>query len=58
MLTYHVKCRKIAENVNSKIFKTKNNRLTVQSKCAVCGTKKSRFVKKKEAKWLLSSLGL
>ena len=58
MLTYHVKCRKIAENVNSKIFKTKNNRLTVQSKCAVCGTKKSRFVKKKEAKGLLSSLGL
>ena len=58
MLTYHVKCRKNTENVNSKISKTKNNRLTVQSKCAVCGTKKSRFVKKKETKGLLSSLGL
>ena len=50
MLTYHVKCRKNTENVNSKISKTKNNRLTVQSKCAVCGTKKSRFVKKKKQK--------
>ena len=28
------------------------------SKCAVCGTKKSRFVKEQEAKRLLSSLGL
>ena len=53
MLTYHVKCQKIAENVNSKIFKTNNNRLTVQSKCAVCGTKKSRFVKKKRSKRII-----
>ena len=30
----------------------------MQSKCSVCGIKKSRFVKKQEAKGLLSSLGL
>ena len=30
----------------------------MQSKCSVCGIKKSRFVKKQEAKRLLSSLGL
>ena len=27
------------------------------SKCAVCGTKKSRFVKEQEGKGLLSNLG-
>ena len=28
------------------------------SKCAVCGAKKSRFIKKQETKGILSSLGL
>ena len=30
----------------------------LSSKCAVCGSKKSRFMKKQEAKGLLSSLDL
>ena len=46
------------KNLNSKIFITKNVRLIMQSKCADCGIKKSRFVKEQEAKGLLSSLGL
>ena len=58
MNTYYLKCKKNTENVNSKIFKTKNDRLIMQSKCAVCGIKKSRFVKKQEAKGLLSNLGI
>ena len=58
MKTYCVKCRKNTENLNSKIFKTKNNRLIMQSKCPVCGIKKSRFVKEQEAKDLLSNLGI
>ena len=58
MLNYCVKYRKNRKNLKSKIFKTKNNRLIMQSKCAVCGIKKSRFVKEEEAKGLLSSLGL
>ena len=28
------------------------------SKCALCGSKKSRFIKKQEASGILSSLGL
>ena len=36
----------------------KNDRIIMQSKCDVCGIKKPRFVKKEEAKALLSSLGL
>ena len=46
MLTYCVKCREKTENLNSKIFKTKNGRLIMQSKFTECGIKKSRFVKK------------
>ena len=53
-----MKCRKNTENLNSKIFRTKNNRLIMQSKCPVCGIKKSRFVKEQEAKGLLSNLGI
>ena len=58
MLTYCVKCRKDTENLNSKIFKTKNNKVIMQSKRPVCGIKKSRFVKEQEAKCLLSNLGI
>ena len=36
----------------------KSGRLLMQSKCTVCGIKKSRFVKEQEAKGLLSNLGI
>ena len=49
MNTYCVKCRKDAENLNPKMVRTKNGRLLMQSKCTVCGIKKSRFVQKQEA---------
>ena len=39
------------------MFKIKNSKTTLLSKCAVFGTKKSRFMKNQEAKGLLSSLG-
>ena len=58
MNTYSVKCKKDTENIDSKMFRTKNNRLIMQSKCPVCGIKKSRFVKEQEAKGLLSNLGI
>ena len=56
MNTYCVQCRKDTEKLNSNIFKTKNNRLLMQSKCIDCGIKKSRFVKEQKAKGLLSNL--
>ena len=55
MKSYCVKCRKNIENLDSKIFKAKNVRLIMQSKCADCGIKKSRFVKGQETKGLFSS---
>ena len=58
MNTYCVKCKRDIGNLNSKIFRTKNNRLIMQSKCPVLGIKKSIFVKEQEAKGLLSNLGI
>ena len=57
MLIYCVKCRKKTKNLNPKILETKNGRIIMQSKCAACGIKKSRFVKKQEPKGLLRNLG-
>ena len=56
MLTYCVKCTKNTENLNSKFLKTKNGRLIIQSKCPLCGIKKSIFVKEQKARDLLSNL--
>ena len=58
MKTYCMKCRRDTENIDSKMIRTKTNRLIMQSKCPVCGIKKSRFVKEQEAKGLLSNLGI
>ena len=58
MKTYCVKCRKDTENIDTKIVRTKNSRLVMQSKCSACGIKKSRFVKEQEEKCLLSNLGI
>ena len=58
MKTYCLKCKKDTDNIDPKMFRTKNNRLLMQSKCSVCGTKKSRFVKEQDAKGLLSNLGI
>ena len=58
MNTYCLKCKTNTDNIDLKMFKTKNNRLIMQSKCSVCGTKKSRFVKKQDAKGLLKNLGI
>ena len=55
MLSYCLKCRK---NKNPKIPKTKSGRIMFLSKCAVCDSKKSKFIKEQEASGLLSSLGI
>ena len=58
MKSYCLKCKKDIENINSKISRTSNNRTMILSKCAICRSKKSRFIKNKEAKGLLSNLGI
>ena len=58
MKTCCLKCKKDTENLDSKIFRTKNKRLIMQSECSDCRNKKSRFIKEQEAEGLLSNLGI
>ena len=56
MLSYCLKCRKNTESKNPKVAMTKNGRIMLLSKCAVCDSEKSKFIKQEEATGLLSSL--
>ena len=58
MKSYCLKCRKNTENINPRVLKTSNSRTTVLLKCAICGSKKSRFIKNQSAKGLLTNLGV
>ena len=58
MKSYCSKCRKDTENINLRVSSTINGRKMILSKCAICGSKKSRFIKNQEAKGLLSNLGI
>ena len=58
MLSHCLKCKKNTESVNPRVSATSNGRTMILSKCAICGSKKSKFIKNQEAKGLLSSLGL
>ena len=57
MLSFCLKCKRNTENINPKVSATSNGR-TMISKCAICGSKKSKFIKKQEARGLLSNLGI
>ena len=56
MKSYCLKCRKDTENRDSKVLGSSNGRVMILSKCAICGSEKSRFIKNQEAKGLLSKL--
>ena len=58
MKLYHLKCKKDNEYINPRVSNTSNVRTVTLSKCAKCGSKKSRFIKNQEAKGLLSNLGI
>ena len=58
MKSYCLKCGKDTENINPKVLSSSNGRVMILSKCAICGSKKSRFIKNQEAKGLLSNLGV
>ena len=58
MLSYCLKCKKNTESINQKVSKTTNGEAMILSTCAICGSKKSKFIKEQQAKELLSNLGL
>ena len=57
-MLFCLKCRKNTESINPRVSKTNNGKTMLSSKCAVCGSKKSRFMKKQEASGKLSNLTL
>ena len=58
MKSYCLKCRKDTANINPKVSSSSNGKAMILFKCAICGSKKSRFIKNQEAKVLLSNLGI
>ena len=50
MKSYCLKCRKDTENINPQVPNTSNGRKTILSKCAICDSKKSRFIKNQKQK--------
>ena len=47
---------KNTESIDPKVSATSNGRTMILSKLAICGSKKSKFIKKQEAKGSLSNL--
>ena len=58
MLSYCLKCKKNTESKNLNVARSKNGRIMHLSKCAMCNSKKSKFIKQQEASALLSMLGI
>ena len=58
MESYCLKCTKYTKNINPQVLGTSNGKLMILSNCAICGNKKSKFIKKQDAKGLLSKLDI
>ena len=58
MESYCLKCKNNTENIDPEVSSTSNGRLMILSKCAICGSKNSRFIKHQEEKGLLSKLDI
>ena len=59
-MSYCLKCKKKKNtgSIDPKVSGTSNSKKMILSKCATCGSKKSKFIKKQEAKGLLGNLGI
>ena len=53
-----LKVQKNTESIDPKVSATSTGKTMILSRCAICGSKKSRFIKKQEAKGLLSNLDI
>ena len=58
MLTYGLKYRNNTKCKNPEISGTKNGRIMLLYKYAVCGNRKVKFIKEQEASRLLSQLAI
>ena len=57
-MSYCLKCKKNTESIDPKVSSTSNGKTMILSKRGICGSKKSKFIKKQEGKGLLSNLGI
>ena len=48
MSSYCSKCGKNIENINPRVSKTSNGKTMLLSKCAIYGSRKSKFIKNKK----------
>ena len=55
---YCLVCKDYTKSINPKTFRNRQNRYIIQSNCATCGSKKSRFIKEQKALRILSKLGI
>ena len=55
MLFYCLKCRNNTESKNPKVVSTENGRVMLLSKCAVCNSKKLKFLQEQDSTGLLSN---
>ena len=58
MKSYCVKCKKHTKNINPQVSSASNGKFMIFSKCAICGSKKSKYINEQEASGLLSKLGI
>ena len=58
MELYCLKCKKHKKDINPQVSSTSNGKMMILSKCAICDSRKSKFINKQEAKRLLSNIGI
>ena len=49
---------KNTESIDPKVSATCNRKKMILSRCPICGSRKSKFIKKQESKGLFSNLGI
>ena len=58
MESYCLKFKKHTKNMDPQISSTSNGKFMILSQCAICGSRKSKSIKKQDPKGILSSLGI
>ena len=56
--TYCLVCKDYTKRINPKIVRNRQNSYIIQSNCARCGSKKSRFINEQKALGILRNLGI
>ena len=52
---YCVQCKNYTKTINPRVLGTSNGKAMLLSKCAICGSKISRYIKNPEAREILSN---